>query len=189
MKVIFLDIDGVLNCEQTTLDRFYKLENNLPLGQFYQMQTEFGGLDIDEEKVQMLGEIVKKTGAKIVLSSSHRADWKDGKDNLQFDKSKALQYLFDKYDIDVIGITPYINKQVSGWRENEIREYLKYHAVDAFCILDDDDLDLQTLKEHLIKTNFYRNEVDEGGLQPRHINDAVKILCKTKRINGKNYIR
>lgn len=182
MKIIFLDIDGVLNCEQTFLDRIYKTENNEPLSEFYEMQKGQGYmLDIDEEKVQILGEITKITGAKVVLSSSWRADWKDGKDNLRFLTSKALQYLFDKYSIDIIGITPYINNRISRRREDEIKEYLNHHKdIEYFCVIDDDTEDLQTLKEFLIETNFYRNETDNGGLQRRHIEEAVKILCPKK---------
>ena len=115
MKVIFLDLDGVLNCEQTFLDYIYKKENNLPLSMYYQIQEKGKNgffLPIDERKVQILAEIVKLTDAKIVLSSSHRADWKNGKEKLQFSKSKALLYLFEKYSIDVIGITPYINNRL-----------------------------------------------------------------------------
>ena len=184
MKVIFLDFDGVLNCEQTFLDYIYKKENNLPLSIFYQIQDKGKNglfLPIDEEKVQILGEIVKLTGAKIVLTSSHRADWKDGKENIQFSKSKALLYLFEKYNIEVIGITPYISHRLIGPREDEIKAYLSQHnEIESFCVIDDDDFDLKTLKEFLVKTTMNKNEFDEGGLQKRHIDEAVKILCKKK---------
>jgi len=97
MKIIFLDFDEVLNSEQFILDRLYKVQNGIPLGEFYQMQEGHPiYIDIDEEKVKIIGEITKATGAKVVLSSSHRSDWKDGIENLQMPKSKALQYLFDK---------------------------------------------------------------------------------------------
>lgn len=185
MRVIFLDLDGVLNCEQTFLDYFYKKENNLLLSMYYQIHEKGKNgfpLPIDEEKVQILGEIVRLTDAKIVLSSSHRADWKDGKEKLQFSKSKALLYLFDKYNIDVIDITPYIGNSLVSHREDEIKAYLNLHKeIESFCILDDDDFDLQSLKDFLVKTTMNKNEFDEGGLQKRHINEAVKILCK-KRI-------
>ena len=184
MKIIFLDLDGVLNCEQTFLDYIYKKENNLLLSLYYQIHEKKKDgfpLPIDEEKVQLLGEIVRLTGAKIVLSSSHRADWKDGKEHLQFSKSKALLYLFEKYNIDVIGITPYINNGLVSPREDEINAYLNQHTeVESFCIIDDDDFDLHSLKDFLVKTTMYKNNLDEGGLQERHVNEAVKILCKKR---------
>jgi len=52
--------------------------------------------------------------------------------------------------------------------------------VDAFCVIDDDIEDLQTLKEHLIKTEFYKTETEDGGLQERHIEEAIKILSKKR---------
>lgn len=55
MKIIFLDIDGVLNCAST---------------------TECWGdvVGIDSDKVAILNQIIAETGAKIVLSSSWRID-------------------------------------------------------------------------------------------------------------------
>ncbi len=184
MKIIFLDIEGVLNCDQSYLDYLYIKKNGLPLNRYYQIHEKDNkgfSLPIDEEKVQILGEIVKLTGAKVVLSSSHRADWKDGKEKLQFSKSKALLYLFEKYNIDVIGITPYINNRLISPREDEIKAYLNEHKeIESFCVIDDDDFDLHSLKDFLVKTSTHRNEIDEGGLQKRHVDEVIKILCKKK---------
>jgi len=186
MRIIFLDLDGVLNCEQTFLDYLYIKNNDLPLNKFYQIQEQDKKgflLPIDEEKVQILGEIVKLTGAKIVLSSSHRADFKYGKEKVQFSKSRALLYLFKKYNIDIIGITPYINGSLVSSREEEIKEYLRCHSeIESFCVIDDDTYDLQSLRDYLIKTEFYKNNIDNGGLQVRHINEAVRILCKKRML-------
>lgn len=55
MKVLFLDIDGVLNSEEYALS----------LG-------KGGMLGIDPEKVKILDRIIEETGAKIVVSSSWR---------------------------------------------------------------------------------------------------------------------
>lgn len=184
MKVIFLDLDGVLNCDQTFLDYIYIKKNDLPLNMYYQIHENGSNgfaLPIDEEKVQILGEIVKLTDAKVVLSSSHRADWKDGKEKLQFSKSKALLYLFEKYNIEVIGITPYITNGLVGSRQDEIKTYLNQHTeVESFCVIDDDDFDLHSLKDFLVKTTRHKNEIDEGGLQKRHVDEVVKILNKTQ---------
>ena len=57
MKIIFLDVDGVLNCKSS--------------------KSRCGGfLGIDDSKVKLLKEIIDITGAKIVLSSSWRYGWR-----------------------------------------------------------------------------------------------------------------
>ena len=61
MKVIFLDIDGVLNSFQTFREIYYEHE-----------LTGFRRVAIDIDKVKLLKEIVDNTGALIVLSSSWR---------------------------------------------------------------------------------------------------------------------
>lgn len=55
MKVIFLDIDGVLNC----------VTSKSYCGMY---------VGVDADKIRRLARIVEETGAKIVLSS----DWRDG---------------------------------------------------------------------------------------------------------------
>lgn len=57
MKVLFLDVDGVMNCDATT-ERFH------------------GFLGIDPTKAELVKRILSETGATIVLSSTWRADAK-----------------------------------------------------------------------------------------------------------------
>ena len=61
MKVIFLDIDGVLNSETFSKDN-------------HKVYLATGEIkpDVDEKAVQRLVTIIKETNAKIVLSSSWR---------------------------------------------------------------------------------------------------------------------
>ena len=57
MKIVFLDIDGVLNCEGSR-------------------SRCVGYRGIDDKKVENLAQIVKATGAKIVLISTWKDDWR-----------------------------------------------------------------------------------------------------------------
>ena len=56
MKLIFLDVDGVLNCAAS----FTRRGNPFP---------------IDDNKVDLLAQIVEATGAELVLSSTWREDF------------------------------------------------------------------------------------------------------------------
>lgn len=59
MKIIFLDIDGVLNSDEY----FDKIKY---------LKIEGIESEIDRKKVKLLQEAVKQTGAKVVLTSSWR---------------------------------------------------------------------------------------------------------------------
>jgi len=107
--IIFLDIDGVLNCK-TTVDRIR------------------GCYGIDPEKVALLNKILRFTGAKVVISSTWRILWR--MDNL-------LAVLQSRgFEGGIIGKTP---RRLSGFRANEIDAWMEtnnYHG--PFLILDDD---------------------------------------------------
>ena len=64
-KVIFLDIDGVLNTERKAKEVYDN--NNLD------SHDEFGRL-FDENALYWLNKIIDETGAEIVISSSWRND-------------------------------------------------------------------------------------------------------------------
>jgi len=163
MKIIFLDIDGVLNSEQffdkiTDKDREYfrnldysKDENLLKL----QM------LDVDKDKADLVSEIAYMTGAQVVITSS----WK----SLRIFPLIVRELL--RYGIPVIGATPNMENR----RGEEIRTYLKEHPeVKKYAILDDEIFgDYNELMDHLVKTNFFNN-----GLESYHVNQIVNLLGK-----------
>ena len=167
MKVIFLDIDGVLNSQEDFIENhidkliFYKAYPN----EDYNFNTiniiNSSVLDIDFKKLQLLKEIIRDTDCKIVISSSFR-----NKRKWPF----IEEYLISK-GLPIFDITPYIN----GNRGEEIRTYLKEHKeIERFIILDDDIFkDFYELEEYLIKTDFYN-----GGLTEEHTEEVIKILKK-----------
>lgn len=77
MKLLFLDIDGVLNTKY---------------------ERQINGIDyIDDQKTRRLQNIVKKTGCKIVLSSAWRLDDAD---------LKMVEDQLARYGMELFGTTP-----------------------------------------------------------------------------------
>lgn len=111
MKVLFLDVDGVLN--HTTFIRDHaRNHNNL--------------FAIDPEKVILLQEIVFKTDCKIVLSST----WRHSTEGV----AVLLTHLRAK-DLDIWSAIPKFCRS----RARAIKSWLGVHEeVTHFAILDDD---------------------------------------------------
>lgn len=165
MKVIFLDIDGVLNGEYS---KIYKKEDG----------------DLDCKKAKLIKELVRKTGAKIVLSSS----WKHRWDNTL--RKKKLLKFFAENSLKLYDITPtfdgddyeiiYAGKAVyerDFVRGREITQYLLTHDIESYVIFDD-IIDLgKEHKDNLIVTKFYYG----NGISKKDIKKALKILNSNKK--------
>lgn len=142
MKIIFLDIDGVLNCQNTFIERHKK-----------KMITGYYDLEIDINMVKYLSQIVEKTNALVVLSSSWRIFFCNENGLLKaFDKGLQLVNLLNKYNIAIYDITPYDTNRNRGL---EIVNWLNCHDVSNFIIIDDEKCDLMNLKDNLILCDFY----------------------------------
>jgi histidinol phosphatase-like enzyme len=127
MKIIFLDIDGVLNS-----DTWYKKRKT-----DFCIHEEF-----DPFLVQQLNQLIKDTKAKIVISSSWRKSH----------TLEEMQKLFKQVGIraEIIGMTPvlkYANHTMSVPRGCEILKWLQdnegllgtqVHNFKNYVILDDD---------------------------------------------------
>ena len=121
MKIIFLDIDGVLNCQSMHTDKD---------------DTIIGTIKgkISKRCLDSLNNLVEETCAKIVLSSTWRSD------------DDCEQYLYDiGLKAEIIGKTPHLGKY--SLRGNEIRAWImdNYHIIgkydnefNSYIILDDD---------------------------------------------------
>ena len=185
MKVIFLDIDGVLNGYNKWNTLLYKIIdalNSEKLRLWYKKEiTPFG---VHERKVKRLAKIVKATNAKIVISSS----WRIILNNTPYDKLtknyKRLIDLFIKYDMDIFDITP---SSVDGKRDKEIITWLSRHEKDVenFIILDDENTFLEVFHhdERFIQTSSVKyGEMIRGynkedtGLKNKHVKRAIRIL-------------
>ena len=169
MKIIFLDIDGVLNTSQTFIDIHKEWKT-----------TGIRRVEIDEFRVKYLADIIKETNAKIVLSSSWRIFWNDKLVPLN-NQSKELERIFNKYNIKIFSKTCYGKFKL---RQEEIDDWLNNHNnIDNFIIIDDESFDLNKyVGNKLIKTSIVsegdiiRNMDDCIGLSKEHISKAIKLL-------------
>ena len=153
MKVIFLDVDGVLNSVETTT-------------------LCYGFVGIDDEKVAKLRRIVEATGAQIVLSSSWKHDWEP----LDKDKqNKYGDYLDQKLKKHLLSAVDKTSEANSECRGEGIIEWVGTHEVDSFIILDDEWFDFKELglQSRVIKTEFYD---ENGGLTDDHVELAIELL-------------
>ena len=148
-KIVFLDIDGVLNDNDT----------------YIKERTPDGFCGIDDEKVLKLKEIIDRTGAKIVLMSSWKDFWKD-KENPD---SKYLTDKLAKFDLEIMDCT------VDEWwnRGEGVLNYIEEYGIETYVLLDDeifDDYKDTVLLDHLVHT------VEEIGITDEDVEEAIKIL-------------
>lgn len=179
MNVIFLDFDGVLDTYHFEIDE-----------------------DV-EKKIKVLADICHMYDAKVVIEASARVTINE--ETMEIDSKSEFVlyvfYLFNKYDIDVIGRTPNVKRYISsdkvghidGWKEDEIRLFLFRHPeIEHYCVIDDDDLsdthrksDLDKIRPHLVKTEDYSDNPEEEGLLPKHmeeVGEKLKVENEVRRL-------
>jgi hypothetical protein len=159
MKVIFLDIDGVLNVIPRDRDAY-------------------GGI-FHQNFVDNLGRIVEETGAKIIISSS----WRHGGIQRMLD-----MWEFRKLPGEVIGVTPDLWAEIEGedfyeklQRGHEIQSVLdRMPEIERYVILDDDNDMLPSQQGNFVycSTNVNHPDcVDLGyGLTNECTKKAIRIL-------------
>jgi len=161
-KIIFLDIDGVLNSTEVAYQIRKDGINNNGFGGFFKEPTEPTHSNVcwGQELVDNLKYIIEKTNAKVVISSTWRVThrWQT------FPKMFAL-YGFP--DIEIIGATPKLNIA----RGYEIREWLHHNKdVEKYVILDDNSDMLESQMPFFVKTDLHI------GLTKENAEKAIDIL-------------
>lgn len=147
-KIIFLDVDGVLNCNKTT------------------RKTMSGYTFIGNRQLKNLRHIISATQAKVVLSSDWRYDRNDPRYNADY---LELEAELMRNSIQFYGFTPELP---SAHRGAEIAQWLAEHPeVSDFVILDD-RTDIEPNKDHWVQT------VMAHGLGKDETNAAIEILLK-----------
>ena len=154
MKIIFLDIDGVLNSEMYEWSRGEDRADNR----------------IDLSRVRLLKDIVSATDAKIVLSSTWRLDW-DKSPELCGEDGEYINQCLAQYGLFIIDKTPF-NSMIDD-RRREILTWLSSHRgeVESFVILDDINCGWEELDRRVVVTDPYGY-----GLNEEHVKKAIKLL-------------
>lgn len=148
MKIIFLDIDGVLNSSKTA------------------RRTTGGYTFVGNRQLKNLKRIITATDAKVVLSS----DWRYDRDDPRWNRDYLeLRDELSRNGIRFYGFTPELP---SSHRGAEIAQWLSDHSeVSNFVILDD-RLDIEPNKDHWVQTVMSR------GLGTEETDKAIDILMK-----------
>jgi len=151
VKLVFCDIDGVLN-SRTFID-------GATLSQTLEMHSlEWWAEMLDPVAVQRLNRLLRETGAVVVVISSWRLA----------NPPKRLQAILELggFEGRVVGITPRLSGHPRG---KELLVYLTNLPPCPFVIEDDN--------EHMCELESYRIRPSaEEGLQDAHIEKAKRVL-------------
>jgi hypothetical protein len=165
MKIIFLDIDGVLNHDQTM--------SITPGG--------WKGLSIN--LVSRLGLITKKTGAVVVLTTSWRNDWDKNVENRNPD-GEYLYRKLSKEKVFILDKTKDFSEDQRGayfYRGKEIVDYLQNHPeIESYIVVDDNEFDFADHPEAILP--YFIQTDSNVGLSMDNMNQMIQLLSKEKEV-------
>lgn len=144
-KIIFLDIDGVLN------SNFWN--------DAHQTEISDGNL-IDVEKIKLFAELVRNTGADIILHSGWKY-WFDGDVKPLCREAEKLRIMLEKEGLVIAGVTPNHSteeirrtKRFSLIKAGEILAWLAEHGeVEQWVVIDDLDLHNEEVTKYQVRTD------------------------------------
>lgn len=151
-KLIFLDIDGVLN-KKSQWSRPYSLADDC---------------------IEQLAKLVKETGALVILVST----WKTGLDipdnkivvvEQSENHTEQINRLIGKLEQYGVGISGKTSHLPGRTRDREIERFLYFVEASTYVILDD-DMSIYDSKEHIIKIN------ENTGLTGSNVRNVMKLL-------------
>lgn len=165
-KLIFLDIDGVLNCtDYSVANNKLAIEMHSPL-----LAHDKHGDLFDPRAIRWLEWIIYQTRADIVISSTWR--------NRGIDKLRDMWY-DRKLPGYIVDITPKFSGKLRG---EEIKAYLEDGAhrnlyqhefkVESYCIIDDDTDMLPEQMDSFVHCD------DNFGITRKEADKAIAILNK-----------
>jgi len=158
-KILFLDIDGVLNSEQSAI---YHHERHMANGGFHKWAVD-GACPIAASNLRSL--IKEFPDLRIVVSST----WRYGQTVKQLRETLWTYAKLPRYTI--IDKTPSFKE---GPRGDEIAAWLKENPTKKFVILDDDS-DMSVVQDHLVWTSW------REGLMRKHVITIMNMFAEPWR--------
>jgi hypothetical protein len=167
-KLIFLDIDGVLNSHQWWHER-----PKIPSDVLMRNPSVDEDHNLDPVNMERLNRLVRETGAQVVISST----WRITRSLLQLREVLHRNGFIGQ----IVGTTPRIHSKTKGGiymatiRGHEIQKWLETHCQHqelSFVILDD-DVDADPFRDRLVRT-----DLRTGGLQDHHVEAAIQKLAE-----------
>ena len=151
-KFLYLDIDGVIAVG-------YNSPKHTPCGNVERW---------DPKCVKILNEILKTTGADIIVSS-------DSKNDFDFD---TLLKIFEWQGVSKmpVDVTPYIKgatmQQLDEFRALEILDHVKTHSPDKWVAVDDLHLSKWINEEHFVELPRWLEGIKQTGKKEK----IIKLL-------------
>jgi hypothetical protein len=184
MRIIFLDIDGVLNCENA-----YRSGEC----QYQEWIWEDGRKDHYQRfcvrSKKLLNRLIEETDAKIVISSTWRHS------GIEFMRKV---WEMEEMSGEIIGITPslrakglrvprgmeidhYLKEDLKfshiNWDEIIQKEYMEKTGVDNYIIIDDDSDMLYGQRNHFV--HVHPSPRNKDGFNDHYYKEALDKLSKT----------
>lgn len=183
MKIIFLDIDGVLNCEEAY--RSGECE-------FQGWAWEDGRKDHHQKfclrSKNLINDLIRETGAKIVISSTWRHS------GIEFMRKV---WELEEMEGEIIGITPSLRTKGFGvprgmeienyleeefgfshinWNEDIQRKNMEESGIENYIIIDDDSDMLYGQRNHFI--HVLPSPRNKLGFNDKYYKEALEKLSK-----------
>ena len=184
MKIIFLDIDGVLNCESAYLNGEC---------QYQEWIWEDGRKDHYQRfcvrSKELLNKLIDETGAKIVISSTWRHS------GIEFMRKV---WEMEEMSGEIIGITPSLRTkglhiprgiEIQYYLENDLKfhhinwdstiqqEYMDRSGIENYIIIDDDSDMLYNQRNHFV--HVLPSPRNKDGFNQHYYEMAKSMLEKT----------
>jgi hypothetical protein len=184
VKVIFLDIDGVLNCENGYVNGFCKYTDLIVDGDEKDHYQQFY-----PPSKKLLNKLIEETNAKVVISSTWRID------GIEF-----MERVWESEGMsgEIIGLTPNFRNNNLGitiprgveiknwldkkgfrrinWSKDEQQKYQNESDIENYIIIDDDSDMLYAQREHFVHVK--PSPRNKEGFNQENYDRAYGILTK-----------